>query len=61
MLFVTFGLLLGLGILIWCAALSVMQIIRRYRELGYPWDLAERHIERANNDTELTSQEQHAA
>jgi hypothetical protein len=61
MLFVTFGLLFGLGILLWCAALSVVQMLRGYRDVGYPWDPATLHVEEADNCAEPTGQRQHAA
>ena len=61
MLFVTFGLLFGLGTLLWCAALSVVQSLRGHRDVGYPWDPAILHVEEAENCAEPTSQRQHAA
>ena len=61
MLFVTFGLLFGLGILLWCAALSVGQILRRYKDDGYPWGPSRRQVEEVDNCAEPTSQGQHAA
>ena len=61
MLFVTFGLLFGLGILLWCAVLSAMQILRRYREFGYPWESAMRRLEKADNCVQPTHERQQAA
>jgi hypothetical protein len=61
MLFVTFGLVFGLGILLWCAALSVGQILRRYKDDGYPWEMSTQQVEEAGNPAEPISQGQHAA
>jgi hypothetical protein len=45
MMFVTFGLLFGLGTLLWCVALSIFQSFRGEREVGYSWDPATRDEE----------------
>ncbi len=61
MLFVTVILLFGLGTLLWCATLSAMQILSRYRDVGYPWDPPTRHVEEADNCAAPTAQRRHAA
>lgn len=61
MLFVTFGLLFGLSILLWCAVLSAMQILRQYREIGYPWESGTRRLEKVGNCVQPTHERQQAA
>ncbi len=61
MLFVTVCLLLGLGILLWCAAVSAGQILKRYQDTGSPWESATRHVEEADHCAEPTHQRQEAA
>jgi hypothetical protein len=45
MMFVTFGLLFGLGTLLWCVTLSILQSSRGDKDVGYSWDPALRDEE----------------
>ena len=61
MLFVTFGLLFGLGTLLWCLALSITQALRGDRDIRHPWHARILEAEEPRSSADADYQAERAA
>ncbi len=61
MQFVTFGLLFGLGTLLWCLAISVTALLRGDRNADHPWHPVKLQTEEPDRGAEAAYPRSHAA
>ena len=61
MLLVTFGLLFGLGTILWCVAVSILQSQRGDRDVGRRWGQGNTDVEEAHRTASPAWERRHVA